>query len=68
MVRRYKAITIVCILILLLTTGCESMYIDGFSAGVILLNTDITTDTMYGQQTTRIRGAAPVGLVNIKFK
>jgi len=59
----------VLLLIMILFCGCQSVKLDGFSVGVIYLNTDLTTTSSFtGQQSTKVEGIMPVGLLNFRFE
>ena len=62
--------------IILISNGCESVKLDGFSAGVAILNTDVRTFTTnelgnYGElktkQITKVNELMPIFLLNFKF-
>ena len=63
--------------VLVSTGGCDSVALDGFSVGVVYLNTDLTTTNSinaghFGQftdeQTTKVEGLMPTFSLNFKFK
>jgi len=71
-----KVILIIAILFLLAGCGENAIRLDGFSVGVLYLNTDVTTDSskslgMFGtatdHQVTHIEEIIPVALLNFKF-
>jgi len=64
-----RCVLLFLLLIMIFISGCESVKLDGFSVGVIYLNTDLTTNSsLTGQQSTKADGIMPVGLLNFKFK
>lgn len=59
----------ICLLVVLLIAGCQSVRVDGFSVGVIYLNTDLTNNNRFtGEQSTRVEGVMPTALLNFKFE
>lgn len=69
----------VCTLLIssILLCGCESVKLDGFSAGIAYLNTDVKTINtnqlgVYGQltseTTTKVKEFMPIFLLNFKFE
>ena len=77
MKKQMLTILLIVVGMLIGTGGCESIAMDGFSIGVVYLNTDITTTNSInagpfgqftGDQTTKIEGLMPTFSLNFKFK
>jgi len=68
---------ILIVLFVILCSGCESIKLDGFSAGAAILKMDVKTTTTnnlggYGTLTskkiTKVNEIMPIFLLNFKFK
>ena len=75
--RKRIAILLIVAGMLLSVGGYESIKLEGFSIGVVYLNTDLTTTNSidagyFGQftekQTTKVEGLMPTFSLNFKFK
>jgi len=67
---------VLCIILAVVITGCDSMKFDGISVGALYLNTDINTSSSHtvwkqqfdSKQSTKIEQVIPIVLFNFTFK